>query len=485
MARARAESKQLSSSPSSKKDSEGRGHTPASTSFTRGQGPLQTGAPVVGLDASDQSTQNRHSVQPKLTVNDPDDKYEREAERIADAVMRMPDPESTLGTQENVPSDRIQRMCSRCLQRFQEGKPLNCEECEIELQRREEAGDKGAKISGGVERTDEVAREPGKPLPEGTRSFFEERMGADFSGVRVHIGGEADRAAQSINARAYTLGSDVVMRSGEYRPGTQEGKRLLAHELTHVLQQSGTTSRTIRRQNYPRPLKGDGTMADPIGAGEEKCDCGKTTPYKRAGLDYIRGIAPLITRKAKMSTAPALVVAGVIADERGAQERYGDFVDVSQNAIVDTLPEVAIEVDQYFDIKHKLLNTLENDVGPANFKVRTALEIAREEYQEETKSTPANLDVSRIIDQLLTDEGTVHYTIRMVERAHTRFAAHVKSYPDPLAEAVYVSYFKQGDSYYQRFAKKRESDSSHRPCPGTAGCRYREHRDQIKTALGL
>jgi len=248
MSHARAESKQSSSSPSLKKDSGERADTPSSASFSaRRQGPLYTAGPAVGLDAGERSTQDVRGIQPKLTVSEPDDKHEREAERVADAVMRMPDPESTLETQEKVPSDRIQRMCPRCQRRHRQGRPLNCEECGAELQRCEDGGDKDAKISGGVEQAAEVAREPGKPLPGRTRSFFENRMGRDFGDVRIHTGTKADRVARSINARAFTLGSDIVFRSGEHRPGTREGKHLLAHELAHVIQHSGGANRVLQR----------------------------------------------------------------------------------------------------------------------------------------------------------------------------------------------------------------------------------------------
>jgi hypothetical protein len=77
----------------------------------------------------------------------------------------------------------------------------------------------------------------GSPLDPGARSFMEERMGADFSEVRVHTGAKADESARSISAQAYTVGSDVVFRSGVYEPETPAGRHVLAHELAHVVQQ--------------------------------------------------------------------------------------------------------------------------------------------------------------------------------------------------------------------------------------------------------
>jgi hypothetical protein len=77
----------------------------------------------------------------------------------------------------------------------------------------------------------------GSPLPDADQAFFGERMGADFKGVRVHTGGEAEESARDVSARAYTVGNHIVFNEGQYSPGSGPGRRLLAHELTHVVQQ--------------------------------------------------------------------------------------------------------------------------------------------------------------------------------------------------------------------------------------------------------
>jgi hypothetical protein len=82
-----------------------------------------------------------------------------------------------------------------------------------------------------------IASGGGSALDPGARSFLEGRMGADFSDVRVHTGAQADASARSINAQAYTVGSNVVFRNGAYQPGTPAGRHVLAHELAHVVQQ--------------------------------------------------------------------------------------------------------------------------------------------------------------------------------------------------------------------------------------------------------
>ncbi len=79
----------------------------------------------------------------------------------------------------------------------------------------------------------------GQPLSKSERAYFEPRFGVDFSQVRLHSDAQAAESAQALNAKAYTLGQDVVFGTGQDTPGTSEGRRLMAHELTHVVQQSG------------------------------------------------------------------------------------------------------------------------------------------------------------------------------------------------------------------------------------------------------
>jgi Domain of unknown function (DUF4157) len=105
----------------------------------------------------------------------------------------------------------------------------------------------------------------GSPLDAGTRSFMEERLGQDFSDVRVHTGAQADGSARSINAQAYTAGTDVVFRSGVYAPETDSGRAVLAHELTHVVQQrAGPVAGT--------PTPGGIRLSDPSDAFEQAAE---------------------------------------------------------------------------------------------------------------------------------------------------------------------------------------------------------------------
>ena len=95
----------------------------------------------------------------------------------------------------------------------------------------------------------EVLRSPGQPLDPVTRAFMEPRFGHDFSRVRVHSGAVAEQSARDVNANAYTVGHDIVFECRLVSPGTHEGRRLIAHELTHVVQQSGVDGINVGQSN--------------------------------------------------------------------------------------------------------------------------------------------------------------------------------------------------------------------------------------------
>jgi hypothetical protein len=112
----------------------------------------------------------------------------------------------------------------------------------------------------------EVLNSPGQPLDAKTRAFMEPRFGHDFSDVRLHTDTKAGESSRAVNALAYTVGNDVVFGSGRYTPGTQAGLRLLAHELTHTLQQRGTAlqpSLEIGRVDDPGEVEAD-SVADAV-----------------------------------------------------------------------------------------------------------------------------------------------------------------------------------------------------------------------------
>ena len=121
----------------------------------------------------------------------------------------------------------------------------------------------------------EVLRSPGQPLDAETRTLFEPRCGQDFSHVRVHTDARAVKSAQAVNALAYTVGQDVVFGGGEYAPGTKGGQRLLAHELTHVVQQQGRSQFASKSFGLSTPYDPAEREADTVA---ESIVAGRQTP---------------------------------------------------------------------------------------------------------------------------------------------------------------------------------------------------------------
>jgi len=127
-----------------------------------------------------------------------------------------------------------------------------CEECEKKgnlLQRKSNSRSDPTEVPPIVH---EVLNSPGQPLDPATRAFMEPRFGHDFSQVRVHTDGKAAESARVVNAMAYTVGRDIVLDAGPYAPDATEGKKLLAHELVHVIQQSNNASETPKGISNPR-----------------------------------------------------------------------------------------------------------------------------------------------------------------------------------------------------------------------------------------
>jgi hypothetical protein len=171
-------------------------------------------------------------LQKMMMIGAADDPLEREADRVAEQVMRTPE-------------SQLERSC-----------PCGggCPKCQTEQPGREneslqtnpvQASDTGQ--SAAPPTVHEVLRSSGEPLDPATRAFMEPRFGYDFSRVRVHTGAAAAQSARDVNAQAYAVGRDVVFGGGRFAPGTYEGRKLLAHELAHVVQHNSRLQSTLMR----------------------------------------------------------------------------------------------------------------------------------------------------------------------------------------------------------------------------------------------
>ncbi len=191
-----------------------------------------------------QPTLPRLPLQRKLTIGSPSDPLEAEADAIAESALQG---RSLAASAYSSPS--LQRKCP-C-----EGSDTPCPTCE---KKKEETLARQA--AGSVTPVEappivhRVLRSPGQPLDSATRVFFEQRLGADLAPVRVHTDAQAAESARAVNALAYTVGDRIAFAAGHYSPQTAEGRRLLAHELAHTLQQSpDKATRNILRRT-PDPI---------------------------------------------------------------------------------------------------------------------------------------------------------------------------------------------------------------------------------------
>lgn len=191
-----------------------------------------------------------HLIQSKLMVGPADDRYEQEADRVAQQVMAKDkggsQPVQRQEEEEEVQTKPLAASITH-LQRQEDEeevqtKPIQRQEDEEEIQTKpslQRSSEEGFEADREIERRLEANRGSGSPLPTETRAFMEPRFGADFSEVRVHTGGEAAQLSRAVQAQAFTHGNDIYFNEGKYDPQTETGKELLAHELTHTIQQSG------------------------------------------------------------------------------------------------------------------------------------------------------------------------------------------------------------------------------------------------------
>jgi Domain of unknown function (DUF4157) len=200
----------------------------------------------------------RSLIQAKLTVNAPGDKYEQEADRIAEMVTRTPAVRRAASDEEEDEDEKPEVM----------------------------ARPQPSPVAGGAFEADEgleqqlrAARGQGQSLPSALKEDLETKFGADFSGVRVHTGARAGALNRSIEAEAFTAGRDVFFRQGAYDPGCREGQKLIAHELSHVLQQQaaggGAAARIVQRmpqdpdENEPPPQEEEKSEAEESESDQE------------------------------------------------------------------------------------------------------------------------------------------------------------------------------------------------------------------------
>jgi len=206
------------------------------------------------------------AVQMKMTMNQPDDRFEQEADKMAGKVMRMPAPASTVKEEklqrqaddklQKAEEDRIQKaaMPEEKVQKAEDEKIQKAPATEDKLQRKENGA---PAVTASAQSAIQNTTTGGQPLSGDVRSYMEPRFGADFSNVRVHSDPESASLSNQLSARAFTHQNHVFFSRDQYQPGTGEGKQLLAHELTHTIQQGHAVQRSpqVSTTTTPPPIQ--------------------------------------------------------------------------------------------------------------------------------------------------------------------------------------------------------------------------------------
>ena len=250
-------------------------------------------------------------LQTKLKVNQPGDIYEQEADQVAEQVMRMTNGEFSVPDEVNEAKDSLM-----CKQASEPGAHTATEPPQVPpiVQ--------AVLNSGG-----------GQPLDATTRVFMEPRFGYDFSKVRVHSDERAAESAQAVSALAYTVGRDVVFGLGQYAPKTMEGKRLIAHELAHVVQQASAVGTFDRELRFSAPVvRRQSDPAEEKRVAELKANYEATLKrrdWKKAAL-YLNKFneTDILSRLSKLSQAELVAMRyGALKGMPGSSKRLTDYID--------------------------------------------------------------------------------------------------------------------------------------------------------------
>ncbi len=209
---------------------------------------------------------NPGSIQASLTVGQPDDPFEKEADKVSRQVVGGFDHASNIqrklsnfglqqfAIQPFTIGNRISRKLQKTLARAPLFVQAKCDHCEEEEKMQKKngslqfAGD-GSPVSSNIESQIQSMKGGGQGMDRDTKTAMENSFGADFSGVRVHTNSQAAQMSQDLNAHAFTVGNDIFFNQGRYQPHSKQGSGLLAHELTHTVQQ-GASRQSVDSVNF-------------------------------------------------------------------------------------------------------------------------------------------------------------------------------------------------------------------------------------------
>ncbi|BBC27050.1 DUF4157 domain-containing protein [Pseudanabaena sp. ABRG5-3] len=196
--------------------------------------------------------QYRFPIQAKLNIGEPNDKYEKEADDTAAKVVQQinSSPQGSVQRNESMKSEDEELQMKPAISTIQRNKSMEEEEEEVQMKSSVQSRENivVGEASTDLESSIQSARSSGQSLDPNLQVKMGQAMGADFSGVKIHTDSQSDQLNKSIQAKAFTTGQDVFFRQGAYEPGSRGGQELIAHELTHVVQQnSGVVKRKVSK----------------------------------------------------------------------------------------------------------------------------------------------------------------------------------------------------------------------------------------------
>jgi len=354
----------------------------------------------------------RH-VQPKLEVSSPDDPAEREAEAVAEAVVEM--DEAPAGTAETEPDEAGTHR-----------------ERDVGLVRTVPVSQSPAGGTVSAERESTVrdaVQGGGKPLPAETRSTFEAKMGTDFSDVQVHTGPKADEAATAINAKAYTIGSDIAFADGNYNPESNTGKTLLAHELTHVAQQTTTDQPRGRIQREPSQAEQEGESQE--GESQEGESDGALTELREALQEGFLGIGGAdseqvfeiirnASRSERMAINNAIVLDDSFKDDLGSTLSQAEMLQALRMLDAHALTQLRTATDAW---------------SVDEYQIYWIIEQAPDEEREDIRNDDPMMDELRSSLPPSTMAGVLEM---LDEGLHTQLETAMDGWGTPTTQIVYL-----------------------------------------------
>ena len=299
----------------------------SSTSETPATAPIQTKPTTGQVDNTIPAT-----IQAKLTVGQPNDQYEQEADRVAEQVMRMPDApprsiqrEMTL-EEEEIQTKPLARLITPLVQREEMQEEKELLQTQRSLQR---ATDGSLQAGENVESQLNSSKGGGSPLPEHVRTFMEPRFGADFSAVKVHTDSAAVQMSQALGAQAFTHGNDVYYGAGK----SPDNNALTAHELTHVVQQTGSQ---VRRSPQPFVIRRAGDA---------------TPTQSTAGLTGdLAGDLDILYKQAAEAQEELYAKVTTIASETGGEPKLPETLKGRERAIEKTMADYKGDASKLVDL---------------------------------------------------------------------------------------------------------------------------------------